>query len=137
MAKQDYDLDDFVCCECIEDHALKAHIAAEGTTQTCVLCGRTAKAVTIAELGAILFDVIETFFVQGEYSYDGQEGDSLSWVVQEVMGQYLDCEDCLLRAVRDADPTDPHDGDAPFIELDASYKFRHTSLAEHYAEWRA
>src|SRR5947209_5255463 len=66
MANKTYDLDDFVCSECIEDDALKAKIVAEGTRETCALCGHAAKAVSIAELGHMLYPVIERFYMQGE-----------------------------------------------------------------------
>ncbi|MBI5543784.1 MAG: RES domain-containing protein [Deltaproteobacteria bacterium] len=130
-------MDDNVCCDCIQDHALKARISARGAPEVCVLCGLTTNpAISIQDLAGLMYPIIEEHFIQAGNAIDGEPlGDDLSWVVQEILGQYLECEDALLQALEEADPADPRDGSEPFVSRDATYENSPTDLSAHFKTW--
>ena len=137
-----------VCWSCIEDEELSAIIKSEGNTATCCLCRKRRRALSLTELAVVIDPVIREYFRHGSYrrrygpgdddSYDEvQEGDDLSWVLQEVLGQYLDCEDALIEALVDGDPDDRRGGEEPFFDQTVNYKARRVIPHSQYTQWNA
>lgn len=145
---QNYDEDDAVCVDCIVDDALRELVRAEGYDQACVECGEISTAVSIKDLAAIIDHYIREHFVPGPYErrYDSGDGDSyleeqqgegLSSVVQDVVGQYFEFNDALVDALIENDPADIRDGDEPFYASDINYVEKRIYVGHLHEEWHA
>lgn len=140
-----YDEQDSVCIECIEDHGLREHVKSEGRKDKCVLCGKGRNSVTIRELAVLIDPVIRDNFAPGdmidrfgpkdESPYQEQEGEDLSYVLQTVTGQYFAFEDVLIACLEKLEPYDPRDGEAPFYDRTTNYEETETYLGNLYEEW--
>jgi uncharacterized CHY-type Zn-finger protein len=148
IKKQGYTEDDVICFKCIEDHALRVLIKSEGTQRTCVLCGQKNTGVTIEEFAKIIDPVFRTHFGHGKFVrqydpdhdnsyYEEQQGDDLSWVLQELLRQELDCEDALVHTLEDIDPYNPQDGEEPFYDSAVCYQSIPVDVGELYGQWNA
>jgi hypothetical protein len=134
MPKQ-YSPDDFICTVCIDDALLKTIVRDRGNSEICALCGKENNAISIGDLAAVMYPVVRRFYVQGANYLGTPEGDDLSWVVQDLLGQCLECEDCLIDALCDADPADLRHGEEPFLERDGNYKNKPSDLSNYYYRW--
>ncbi len=143
-----YDENDAVCVDCIEDEALRELVQAEGSNQACVECGETNTAVSIKNLAAIIDPYIREHYEPGPYErrystgdddsyWEEQQGDDLSYVVQDVVGQYFEFNDALVIALIDRDPADISDGDEPFYALDINYVQTCVFVGHLFEEWHA
>lgn len=138
-----------VCWECIDDEYLKQHIKADGEPLECSVCGDVGEnAISVEDLGKLLEPIIREHFSLGEVNkvFNGedddkgsweQEGEPLSWAVQEVLGQYFDFEDEIVQAVIDAEDVWPPDGDIPFFDDTSNYVEKRVVLSYYYEEWDA
>jgi hypothetical protein len=143
-----FDIDDVICQECIEDRGLRECLRSEGSEATCSLCGNENISVTIVELAAIIDPVLRQHFMHGEFVrrygpgdddryWEEQQGIDLSSVLQELLGQLLDCQDALIDALIDADPSDPRDGEDPFYDETVFYEEIPVYVGHLYDEWNA
>lgn len=146
--KSKYDEDDAICVECIEDHDLRELIKAEGSKGKCALCGNENMSVTIKELAEIIDPYIREHFAHGKYErrygsgdddgyWEEQQGEDLSYVMQEMLGQSLDCEEALINALIEADPYDPSDGDESFYDETVNYEETPVYIGDLYEKWNA
>ncbi|WP_047534852.1 RES family NAD+ phosphorylase [Methylotenera sp. N17] len=134
-----------VCHVCVEDTYLKQIIENDGTPILCSVCQSTANnAFTIEELGKALEPIMREHFSLGgqiKRFYDDdsegweQEGDPMSYAVQEVLGQYFDFEDEIVDAVCDADDYSPGDGEEPYWDNTANYVPNRIQIGDYYAHW--
>jgi len=142
-----YHEDDAVCVDCIEDEALRELVREEGCGQACVECGKTNTAVSIKELAALIDPYIREHYKPGPYepqygsvdddSYvEEQQGEDLSHVVQDVVGQDFEFDDALVDALIDNDPADISDGDEPFYGSDINYVQTPVYVDHLLYEWR-
>jgi len=141
-----YDEDDAVCVECIEDDALRELVRAEGEKQLCVECGEKNIAVSIKDLAEIIDPYIRDHYEPGPYErqfgaddteWEEQRGEDLTYVVQEIVGQYFEFNDALVNALIDHDPADVSDGGEPFYASDVNYVQTRVYVGHLYEEWRA
>ena len=150
MAKpvKNYDEDDAVCVNCIEDEALRELVRAEGHDQACVECGERSTAVSIKDLAALIDPYIREHYEPGPYDrrygagdddsyWEEQQGEDLSSVVQDVVGQYFEFNDALVDALIENDPADIRDGEEPFYALDISYVQTRVYVGHLYVDFHA
>lgn len=121
-----------ICINCIEDEHLRKFVQIEGDFSKCSIChGGEAKAFTIEQLCAALDPIIRENFGQDE------DGDPLSSIIQEVLGQGFDFEDEIIAELVRIDDYDPRDGDEAFYDDTATYSEirRRFSIEHYYAQW--
>jgi hypothetical protein len=146
--KSKYDENDAICVECIEDHGLRDLIKTEGSKRICVLCGNKNMSVTIKELADIIDPYIREHFTHGGYErrygagdddgyWEEQQGEDLSYVIQEILGQSLGCEEALISALIETDPYDPKDGEEAFYDETVNYEETPVYIGDLYEEWNA
>lgn len=120
-----------VCASCFEDEYLRQVVTHDGDPALCEVCGvEQPKTYSLSRLGEILGAIIQEHYTQGDEvrrfgpdddDWFEQEGETLEFVVQEILGQYFDFNDEIVRAVIDAEHVWPPDGDIPFFEDTANY----------------
>lgn len=121
-----------ICTKCIEDEHLRKFVQIEGSFVECSAChGAEEKGFTVEQLCAFLDPLIRRNFGPDE------EGEPLSSVVQEVLGQCYDFEEEIIAELVRIDDYDPRDGDEPFYDDTASYSEvgRRFSISHYYARW--
>ncbi len=134
-----------VCWGCVEDEFLKEIIRDKGHHRLCSACKKKHRTFTMDELGGELAPIIREHFVQGEqvmsmgpgdddHSWE-QEGDPLSDIVQEVLGQYFDFNDEIVAGVVDSEYVDERDGGIAFFDDTANYVERSASPHRYFEEW--
>jgi hypothetical protein len=64
-----------------------------------------------------------------------QDGEAISSIVQEVLGQYFEFEDEIVRAVIDADPWHPRDGNGPFWDDTSLYVQKSANTGRLWHRW--
>jgi hypothetical protein len=134
-----------VCSHCVEDDYLKKLIREDGEAGECDLCHKNRKKTFSADkLAEILDPIIREHFAPGpEVKHFGeddsewyeQEGDPLSFHVQEIIGHDLGFEDEVVEALVDNEDCDERDGDIPFF--DSSQDCVSTPVSPHsfYENW--
>lgn len=136
-----------ICFECFEDEYLKVIVLRDGEHLECAVCHEaTNNAITVEELGKLMEPIMREHFSLGKelkmFGEDDSEwweqrGEPLSWVVQEVLGQYFDFEDEIIDAVIDAEDVWPQDGEEAFFDTTCNYEESSVSLRRYYAEWNS
>jgi hypothetical protein len=116
---------------CVEDEYLKKIVQEKGELQLCSECGTdTRKAFTAEDLAEVLDPILQEHYAQGEevkrFGPDDeewweQEGDPLSHIVQEPLGQYFSFNDEIVDALIENDDALPQDGEEPFFSNDINY----------------
>jgi hypothetical protein len=77
-----------VCVNCIQDEHLAKHVRMEGSVDECSVChGEEARVFTVQQLCELIDPLIRENFGQD------QDGEPLSSVVQEMLGQWFDFEE--------------------------------------------
>jgi hypothetical protein len=146
--KKTYDEDSAVCFKCIEDTVLREYVRTEGEKQVCVECGKSNRAVSVKDLASFIDPVIREHFKPGHFerrygsgdddSYcEEQQGDDLSYIVQEVVGQCFESNDALVDALIKHDPADVRHGEDPFYSADISYESTRVYVGHLFEEWQA
>lgn len=135
-----------VCFECVEDYYLKKIIKDEGEILKCSVCGEeNSNAFTVEQLGKLMEPIMrEHFWLGPEVKKFGdnddewweQEGEPMSWAVQEVLGQYFEFEDEIVDAMIEAEDCWPQDGDECFWDKTNLYIESRIKLGHYFAEWQ-
>lgn len=144
--KKDHSADDMICLQCITDRKLREIINSEGSKKTCCICGKRNIGITIKKLAEIIDPVFRAHFAPGEFErvygdgdgdsyWEERQGEDLSYVLQELLGQHLDCENALIGSLVYIDPYDPQDGDEPFYDCELNYVETPINSTDHYVEW--
>ncbi len=139
-------MDTAVCWRCVEDDYLKEIIQDKGELRSCSVCKQRRKAFTADELGEELGPLIREHFAPGEQvlqmggpeddnGWWEQEGDTLSTVVQEVLGQSFDFNDEIVKAVIDSESVREQDGEIAFFDDTANYVERQAYPYRYFQEW--
>jgi hypothetical protein len=128
-------MDKAICWECFDDKYLKEIVKNEGEQLECSVCGEERAAFTVERLGERIEPIMREHFRQGDQDYGEQRGDSLSFCVQEVVGECFGLEDDIVEAVVATEHVDPSDGDVPFFDDTCNYVGSPVSLHGYYAEW--
>lgn len=120
-----------VCWRCIEDEYLKKMIQEDGTPEECSICTRTdGNAFGPDELAGVLDPIMQEYFARGpevkkfgddDSEWYEQEGDPLSYHLQEVIGQFLGFEDEIVDALEANENVRPQDGEEPFFDSSQDY----------------
>lgn len=134
-----------ICFKCIEDEVLRATVESEGEPRLCESCGEeNNNAFSYERLGEELEPVVREHFQLGptvKKFYDDdkegweQEGDSLSDIVQVVLGKDVDDPDALVSALMDAEHYWPGDGEDAFYDNTQLYVPRKATPHAWLAEW--
>ena len=134
-----------ICFKCIEDEVLRATVSSDGESLLCESCGKdNNNAFSYKRLGEALESVVREHFQIGptiRKFYDDekegweQEGDSLEYIVQTVLGQDVDDPNALVSALIDAEDYWPGDGDAAFYDDIQLYVPRKATPHAWMAEW--
>jgi len=141
-----YNEDDAVCIDCIEDGALRELVREQGDVQACVECGNRNIAISIKDLAVLIDPYIRGHYKPGPYErrfgdgeddsyWEEQQGEDLSDVVQELVGQYFDFHDELVDILIENDPADIRDGGEPFYASDINYVLRRVYVGHLHEEW--
>ena len=131
----------FICQNCIRDADLKKLAEDEWEEENCSECGSIGKlAISTERLGSIIEVVLRRLYYPRDIypviSDDSekisyvQSGETMSFIIQEIIGQYFECMDELVKGVIDADEFDPRDGGEPYWDASASYE-RIVNVYEH------
>ncbi len=134
-----------VCFQCIDDFYLKKIVIENGTPNECAACGLSNNNVfTVKQIGELMEPIMREHFHHGDdikkfgdndEEWWDQEGDPMSYLVQEVLGQYFDFEDEIVDAVIDADDYWPQDGGMPYWD-DTNYYISSTIKPwSYFDEW--
>jgi hypothetical protein len=120
-----------VCWDCVEDEYLKKIVQEKGELQLCSECGKdTRKAFTAEDLAEVLNPILQEHYEHGDevkkFGPDDeewweQEGDPLSHIVQEPLGQYFSFNDEIIDALIENDDARPQDGEEPFFSNEINY----------------
>ena len=120
-----------VCDGCVEDSYLKSIIAEKGKRAQCSVChGARQRVFTVKEIGRLLEPVMRQHFAHGDdirrfgdddEEWYEQEGEAMSSIVQQVLGQYFDFEDEIVDAVCEAEDVWPPDGDEAYWDPTTNY----------------
>lgn len=134
-----------ICFKCIEDEILRATVESEGEPLLCECCGtENNNAFSYERLGEELAPVVREHFQLGptvRKFYDDdregweQEGDSLSDIVQIVLGQDVGDPNALVRALIDAEDYWPGDGDEAFYDDTQLYVLCKATPHAWMAQW--
>jgi hypothetical protein len=113
-----------------------------------VECGKKNSAISIKDLAALIDPYIRAHYRPGPHErrfgegdddsyWEEQQGEDLSSVVQEVVGQYFEFTEVLVDALIDGDPADIRDGDEPFFATETNYVPTRVHVGHLYEEWWA
>lgn len=135
-----------ICSDCASDPHLKRIIEQQEDRCECSVCGSTENpTITVSELGKLIEPIMREHFCPGpqvmKFGEDDkdwweQEGEPMSWAVQQVLGEYFDFEDEIVQAVIDAEDVWPPDGDEPYWDTTMLYVETNVQIGQYYAEWR-
>jgi hypothetical protein len=135
-----------VCWKCVEDKYLSKQVKREGERLKCSVCDKTRKSFSVEHLGEVLAPVLREHIRPGDeipeigmgdddhINYK-QQGDPLSYWVQEILGQYFNFNEDIVEAVVASEHVDEADGDIAFFDSTADYESTRTTLGEYYSEW--
>jgi hypothetical protein len=122
-----------VCFNCVEDSYLKEIINDEGEPLRCSVCGEeNNNAFTVEQLGKRIEPIMREHFCPAQ----GENGDSMLTVVQEVMRQDFTFDDEIVDAVIDSEFCRPGDGDEPFWNETSTYIEHRVKPVHYFAEWQ-
>lgn len=134
-----------VCSDCVEDKYLQELIRDEGDPEQCLLCGKDCeKTFNADQLAEKLDPIVREHFAQGpevkrfgedDSEWYEQEGDPLSFHVQEIIGQDLGFEDEIVEALIDNEDCDERDGDIPFFDDTQDYVSKPVYPYVQYESW--
>lgn len=134
-----------VCHGCVEDSYLKSIITRKGKRAQCSVCHGVRKRVfTVKEIGELLEPIMRKHFAHGDdirrfgdndEEWYEQEGETMSSIVQQVLGQYFDFNGEILDAVCQAEDVSPRDGEEPYWDQTANYVEHEIFENQYYAEW--
>lgn len=111
-----------LCANCIGDRYLKEEIQRECVVARCAACGETRAAMALQTLGSRLDTILRENFRQVDSDDRFESGDSLNWIVQEILEVEPDVASLVLGSVPEED--DYHivkDGGTPFYDSAADY----------------
>jgi hypothetical protein len=135
------EMDKAICWECVGDKYLKEIVKRDGEELECSGCGKKRPAFTVDQLGELIEPILREHLRLGDevWMSGGWEnrGDSLSYWVQEMIGECFGLEDEIADAVVAAEPGDPTDGDPPFFDAASEYVEKPVSLREYFEEWKS
>lgn len=135
-----------ICFACIEDSYLKEIIKTEGTPLKCSVCDEDGNnAITVKDLGKLMEPIMREHFSLGESirmfgeeeDWWEQDGEPISSIVQELLGQYFDFEDEIVDAVIEAEDCWPPDGDEAFWDETSLYVQKRIKPHRYNAEWES
>lgn len=136
-----------ICAQCANDVHLKTLIEENSEELQCSVCGESGTpAISVRELGKLIEPIMREHFQLGptvrKFGEDDkdwweQEGEPISWAVQEVLGQYFDFEDEIVDAVIEAEDVRPQDGEDAFWDSTSLYVETRVKVGHFYAAWRS
>lgn len=135
-----------ICSDCLEDPYLRMLVKKEHAIGECSICGQCQNhTITVADLGKLIAPIVQQCFVWGDsYPWGDDDngktfyfdmGEPLESVVDEILGQSLDCHEAIVEAVIDAEDVRPQDGDEPFIVAGQHYVHNSHGVFMYGEQW--
>jgi hypothetical protein len=135
-----------VCADCIREQYLSEMIRQEGISGHCDACDkRKLNTISIERLGEILARVIQKHYETGVETprfYDDsdkpsweQNGEDISFIVQEVLGQCFDFNEEIGDAVISSEHCDVQHGEVPFFDDETKYEEKPTRPYTYSYAW--
>jgi hypothetical protein len=135
-----------ICSKCIQNKHLKRRISEQGEAGRCSECKRRRHAtVTIDEFGGWLESVLRNCLSPGEqipyFRPDDdspdyhQEGEELEEHVPVILGQTLEINEEIAKAVMDAEVVNEREGNFPFFGDGACYVRQLASTQRLESSW--
>jgi hypothetical protein len=141
-----FDHTDPICGECILEDGLADHIRLVGARAKCACCGKVRRVLPIEDIGAFMYPILKDHFVPGEDGFVAhmdddnghfeQEGESLTDILVETLGDEPPFLDELEDAIQAQDPTNPMDGDFPYFDDGVLFQPRRLLLNARYESWQ-
>jgi hypothetical protein len=121
-----------ICLVCIGDAYLRQQLEEHAETVACKYCGSPGPGLSISRLAEEVDPTLRATLRQGRvsahFSIDSdspdyeQDGEGLSWVLQEELQIDSDPADALAAVLIVQDPADVRGGDDPFFDDDQLYE---------------
>lgn len=134
-----------ICLQCIGDDALRARVSDQSRKVKCTYCKQARRGVGLDELAVAVDEPLRAYLQRGgsvprfsedsDTPYYEQEGEELSWVLQEELGIDVEPAEHLTEMLIDNDPADPRDGDEPFFASDQNYERTELHPWEYLETW--
>lgn len=136
-----------VCWKCLKDRFLSERAKADGERLKCSVCERTRKGFSVERLAQELDPVLRQNLRHGrivpsvgqgddDSIYYEQQGDPLSFWVQEILGQDFDFEDELIDAVLATESVDTKHGEESFYDTTVDYEEIPAQPGHYYIDWK-
>lgn len=126
-----------ICKQCIGDAHLRSQAAADSCRGECAFCGKRRQCTTIGALADLVREPLEFAYRFGDRYWEGQqEGEDLTFIIQEEAGIDYDAAEALTAVLIDTDPADPREGGEPFFTSDESYVRTTLFHGEHFSIWK-
>jgi RES domain len=148
MAKalKNYNQDDAVCVNCIEDQYLRERLRAKSHDLACVKCGEESIAISISDLAKFIDPFIREHYEPGHYERQAtdddsdpeeQQGDDLYNVVEEVIGNHYEFIDALVDALIKNDTVYSKHCEESFYDDSSLYEGRELEVDHLHKKWKA
>jgi RES domain len=133
-----------ICAECVDDFFLKKIIDQSYGIHKCSICEETCNAITVNELGELLEPIMREHwecgpsvkkFGDNDDEWWEQEGDPMSSIVQEILGQYFEFEDGIVNAVCYAEAGWAWDGDSSYWDTTSNYVKKKVQ-SRYFTKWQ-
>jgi hypothetical protein len=134
-----------ICLQCIGDDALRSRLSDQSRKAACAYCHARRKGVPLEELAEIVDEPLRAYLQRGgsvprfsadsDSPYFEQEGEELSWVLQEELAIDVEPAEHLADILIENDPADPRDGDEPFFASDQHYERAYLHPWEYLETW--
>lgn len=134
-----------LCHSCAQDDALREIIKRRGARLKCSICHRRASAFSLEALAELIATIVIDNFHHGreirifgddDRDWYEPQGESLSLIVQNILGQDLDFIEDLVDQMIEGEDCWPPDGDEPFFDSTALYEENRPMFGHYYDQWR-
>lgn len=136
-----------LCLSCIGDNALKERLHPLSTTVTCTYCGKAGVGLSVEALAAAVDEPLRVAYRHGQvrphYPVEAdsptweQEGEELTFLLQEEVEIDDVPATALAQALVAADPADVTNGGEPFFTADQLYERAEVYDWDYLETWNA
>lgn len=134
-----------ICWKCFQDEYLQEIVKGNYGPGECSVCGdRDENVISVEELGKLIEPILHEHFKPGpqlkkfgkdDSEWREQAGDSLSSIIENVLGQSFDFDDEIVDAVLDAEDYRPQDGEDAYFDQSVFYVETRIPIAHLFEAW--
>lgn len=134
-----------ICRKCFDDEYLQKIVKEGYEPGECSVCGgQDENVISVEELGELIEPILRRHFQPGpqirrfgedDKEWWEQDGESLSSIIQIVLGQSLDFDDEIVNAVIDAENCWPPDGEEAYFDPTVLYVETRIQIGHLFDEW--